>query len=284
MVKEIITYDKATGEVLEGKFYSSEQLEAIKNTKNKQILKNKSDNTFTFVEMDGIQKGLKDLNIKDLGYLLVMQTYIDYNNLMKCSPDSKLPMSRVELQEKLKVGSYKTVVNLIQRFKKQGILVEKPVEMYGKKHKGFYLSDEYCFRKTSDNKNRKTDRAVKLFMSDLQGVYAQTDIKPADVGFIYATIPYLHYSSNFLVHNPYEKDPSKADYVTISDLAEQLNMSRQMVSARLSKLIYNNKYVYSRTKVGGLNEVKVKANPFIISRKRLPEELAFEFYVTPPNK
>lgn len=283
MSREIISYDRATGEILEGKFYSSEQLEAIHNTKEKNKLKNRSAKAFTFVEMDGIQKGLGDLNIKDLGYLLVLQTYSGYDNGLKSSPDSKLPMSRVEMQEKLKIGSYKTVVNLIQRFKKQGILVEQSVEMYGKRHKSFYLSDVYSFRKTADNKNRKTDRAVKLFMSDLQEVYAQTDIKPADVGFIYATIPYIHYSTNFLVHSPYEKDPSRAEYLTIGELADQLNMSRQMVSARLAKLIYNNKYVYSRTKVGSQNEVKLKINPLIISRKKLPDELAFEFYVTPPK-
>lgn len=284
MSRDTVTIDKNTGEVLEGRFISNNQMEAIQNTKEKNKLKNKSNKVFTFVEMNEIERGLNKLSMKDLGYLLVMETYIDYKNMLKLTPEHKLPMTREELAKALKV-SPRTIVALIQRFKKNGLITESYTELYGKKYKGIFLSDEYCFRKSKDNQARKTDNAVKLFMSDLQDVYSYTNISATDIGFIYKIIPYLHYKTNYIVHNPDETDPAKAQYVSVNDLAEKFGISRQRASDRLSRLVYGNKYVFSRTKIGSKREVRLKANPFIIYRQAgHPKELAFEFYVTPPNK
>ncbi|CDQ38920.1 hypothetical protein [Virgibacillus salexigens] len=281
MTKRMIDAD--TGEIIEVSSYRTpEQDKAYREIKKKETAKNRADNPFIFTEMN--IGGLEVLNNKDLGYYLILQTYIDYKNMIKSTTDSNLPMTREQMQEVLKISSNKTLVNLVKRFKKQGLLYEEKVGLYGKQHKAFFIADKYCFRKgiSGDSRKRKTDKAVKVFMSSLQEVYAQGDFKPADIGFIYKVIPFVHYDSNYLVKNPNERDYSKAEYLTIDDLAQVQGLSRQKTAQKLTNLVYDNKYVFARTKVGNIKELRVKANPFVVYRKAgEPKALGFEFYVNP---
>lgn len=39
------------------------------------------------------------LNTKELGYFLLLQIYVDYDNMLKINPDARLPMTEKELAE-----------------------------------------------------------------------------------------------------------------------------------------------------------------------------------------
>lgn len=252
-----------------------------------KVSKDKSEH-FVFTEMD--IEGLEELDNKDLGYFLLLQTFTDYNNILKeDSEDSKVPMNKKQLQEKLNIGR-NTLYKVLKSLKRQGLLEEKKIDSYGKQRKAMILTDEYSFRKSviyDNGKNKKdTDKAVKVFMSELQDIYNQEHIKPADIGFIYKCIPYVHYDSNFLVHNPNFKRKEDADMITVGELSEIQGLSRSVTQTRLKEITWKGMYVFARVKVGdNANETKLKVNPQVIYRKQgKPAVSSIEFYVQNTKK
>ncbi|KGP71511.1 hypothetical protein [Pontibacillus yanchengensis] len=258
------------GVIVEGaKVIPLEQQKAISKAKEKETVINKSKNPFVFTEMDGLQESLSKLNNKDLGYLLIMQTYIDYKNMIKLKNDSKLPMNKKQLQQMLKIKSDKTLRNLLKRLESKGFIYSNTVELYGKSHKAFFIADKYCFRKgvSGAYKNRKTNNAVKVFIKSLQDVFSQGGTQPADIGFIYKTIPYIHYESNMLTVTPNEKELSEIKFLTINGLAKLLGLSRVDTTNKLGSIVWNGQYVFARTKVGAMKELSVKVNPYVLYRQ-----------------
>lgn len=284
MAREFL--DLETGELIEVASYKTpEQVAFIKKQKEIELYSNRSDAPFVFTEMD--LGGLEKMNNKDLGYFLVLQTYVNYENMLRLTADSNLPMTRKEMQQALKINSNKTLVDVLKRFKENNLITEEKIERYGKSYTAFFINPQYAFRKgaVGSNSDRRTDAAVKVFMDELQDVYAQGNTKPADIGFIYKCIPYLNYDSNFLTKNPDESDYSKVEFLTQNDLAEVQGMSRQKIVSKLSSIVYNGMYVFARVRVGGIRDVRIKVNPFVIYRKAgMPKELGIEFYVKPKAK
>lgn len=280
--------DIETGEIKEIASYRTEaQQKAYQENKKRETLRgSKSDAPFLFTQMDAIEGGLATLNNKDLGYFLVMQTYTDYKNMLKVSGDSKLPMTTSELQDVLKIKSDNTLRGLLKRLEKLGIIYKEKVELYDKSYKAYFISTEYCFRKGagSAGSKKKTDTTVKVFMDTLQAVYAEGDMQPADIGFMYKTIPFIHFDSNMLTVNPAERDYSQVKHLTIKDLADAVGLSREKTAIKLASIVWDNKFVFARIKTGSAKEYQIKVNPFVFYRKAgNPEELGYEFYVTPEN-
>lgn len=288
MTKKLI--DPITGEIIEVTSYKTvEQDKAIKEKQKREheyYIKGSRGNSKPFVFTEMNIGGLQKLNNKHLGYFLLMQTYTDYDNVLKENKDSKAPMTRKQLEEKLNVTK-NTMTSLIKTLKKEGLVKEEKIEVYGKKRKAIILTDIYSFRKSliGDNKHRKTDNAVKVFMQELQEVYEQDNVKPADIGFIYKCIPYVHYDSNYLVHNPNMNSVQEADFITVGELAKVQGLTRSTTQQRLSTLTWKNMYVFGRMKVGNQSESKLKVNPHVIYRKAgAPKSLGIEFHVRNTKK
>jgi hypothetical protein len=242
-----------TGEKVEIAYYRTpEQQKAYQEKKKKEAVLERSKNPFVFTEMDAFQGGLSVLDNKELGYFLIMQTYINYDNMLKIHPDAKHPMTVKELQQALKIKSPKTIRKLLKEFERLSLIYIDTVEFHGKKHEAIFIAEEYCFRKGigGDYSKRKTDNAVKVFINSLQDVYAQDAIKPADIGFIYRTIEFIHYETNYLVLNPSERDNSKIIPLTVNALAEKMGLTREETSRKLSSLKWNGMYIYGRMKIG----------------------------------
>lgn len=275
--------DLETGELIEGvvSIRTAKQDQAYKEYKQRETLLNRSDNPFILLTMN--MKGLeKMLSTKDLGYYIIMVSYAGYDNRLKASPDAKVPLVRKELQEILKVSSATTMTGLVNRFKKAGLIKEETVERFGKNYKSFVIDPKYAFKKgiAGENSDRETEETVKLFTKAIQRVYAETDLHASSLGFLYKCIPYLHYETNYLVHNPYERDYDKLEFITIDELSEIQNVSRQITSKRLANIVYDDMYCFARVKIGAEPEVRIKANPMVICRKAgMPKELGVEFYV-----
>lgn len=278
--------DLETGELIEDvvSIRTAKQEQAYKDKKERDELINRSKEPFISVNQDlgGIEKML---NSKDLGYFLIMMSYADYENRLKASPDAKVPLVRKEIQKILKV-SEDTMRGIVNRFKKADLIKIETVKRYGKNYKSFVINSKYAFRKGAGgaNSDKKVDNTVKLFINTIQSAYAESDtLTPADIGFIYKCIPYLHYETNYLVHNPHERDYSKLEYVTIKELSEIQGHSTQITTLRLANTVFNDMYMFSRNKIGNLKEVKIKANPMVIYRKAgtPPKEITVEFFVKP---
>lgn len=271
--------DAETGEIFEGitGIRTEAQDEAYKQKQSQDNLakyRNKADKHFTFVEMER-DAMLNSLTNKQLGYFLVLQTYTDYNNMLRRAEGSTLPMRQSDIRKALRISDNRTLTNLMELWESQGIIHWEIVTMYGKEHKAYFVNEAYSFKKGLQAKfsSRKTSKAVKLFTEDLQALYEQKKVKPADIGLIYKCIQYVHYDSNYLVSNPNEKDMASVEAFTADKLAGVLEMSRQELYNKLGSLKYPVQvagetmllHVFAKVKVGC--HVHLKINPLLVYRK-----------------
>ncbi len=264
MSQEFINRD--TGEIVEiASYRTPAQHEAYLAKKQKEAVIKRAGSPFVFTELDALKGGLSVLNNKDLGYFLLMQTYVDYKNMVKVYADAKTPMSVNDIAVALDVTP-KTVGNLLIKLEKLSIIHREKVEVSGKRYKAVFINSDFCFRKGVGAvfSNKKTDKAVKVFVNSLQEAYKQ-GLQPADIGFIYKTIQFIHYDTNLLVINPSEKVIDSVQTLSLEALADVMQLSTEETSRKIGNLQWNRMYVYGKIKVG--RELMIKANPYLLYRK-----------------
>jgi predicted transcriptional regulator len=282
MSHEFINRD--TGEIVEiASYRTPAQQEAYLAKKQREAVIKRAGSPFVFTEMDAFKGGISMLNNKDLGYFLLMQTYVDYKNMVKAYADAKTPMSVNDIAEVLDVTT-KTVANLLNKLEKLSIIHREKVEVSGKRYKAVFINSDYCFRKGvgAEFSNKKTDKAVKVFFNSLQEAYKQ-GLQPADIGFIYKTIQFIHYDTNLLVVNPSEKVIDSVQTLSLEALADVMQLSIEETSRKIGNLQWNGMFVYGKIRVG--RELMIKANPYLLYRKAgdFKDTLGAEFKVNKCN-
>lgn len=276
--------DIETGEILENvvSIRTQEQQEIIENEKRKKAFKDAQGtdkHPFYFAKMEKVKEADKMLTMKEQGYFLVMQSYISYDNMLKMENDSKLPMTKKELMQVLKIKKPHTLNDLLKKFMALDLVTEEKVELYGKQYKAFFINKDYCFRKDV-NSRISVKKTARVFMDNLKELYAEDKIKPADIGFVYRVIPFVNYHHNLITANPYEPDASKDSYLTVEQLAKALGMEEKLVSKKVSSLYWGDMAVFARIKRG--RETILKINPLIVYRQEgfPPASLYAEFIIT----
>lgn len=284
MAQEYI--NKETGEIVEFVYTrTADQQEVIENEKRKKAYKDAQgteSNPFYFAKMESAKEAGKMLSMKEMGYFVVIQSYINYNNMLKLENDSKLPMEKKELMEVLKIKKPHTINKLLKKLYQLDMMHEDEVDLYGKSYKALYVNEKYSFRKDV-NKRKSMKKTAKVFMNNIRDLYAEDKIKPADLGFVYSIIPFVNYHHNLLTANPYEVDASKDAYLTVADIAEALNMHSKDVSNKISNIRWEGFSVFTRIKRG--RDTIIKANPLIVYRKEgyPPASLYAEFIINRKN-
>jgi hypothetical protein len=271
----VFTVIDANGEIRnDAKVITPEMQEAIDKKKEIERYKDRTDNPFTMVNMEGAREVLTmdRLNTKELGYFLLLHSYVDYDNMLKKSTDSRTPMTDKELAEVLRIKDKRTYSNLLGKFIELGLLHNRKIELFKKDYHAFYIADTYCFRGSS-----KENKVVKVFINSLQELYSQTNIKPADIGFLYRILPYMHYQSNHLVRFPYERDYAKAEALSLRDIVEITGMDEKNVKEHL-RIKLSGVHVFGTFK-SGRNSV-YKVNPSLFYRGVAPELVKSDFTLT----
>ncbi|MGO4350103.1 hypothetical protein AB4Z45_32025 [Paenibacillus sp. MCAF9] len=232
--------------------------EAAKRRKEIETYRNRTDNPFTLVHMEGARDlaMLKALNTKELGYFLLLQTYMDYSNMLKMSLHARLPMTEKELAEVLRIRDKRTYSKLLNKFMELGLIQSKKITLFKQEYKAFYINKDYCLRGSS-----QTNKLVKVFINAMQELYSQKDIKPADIGFLYRLLPYMHYESNHLVRYPYEPEFAKADALSLRDIVEVTGMDEKNVKEHL-RIKLTGLHVFGSFKAGKNSVYKVNSSLF----------------------
>ncbi|GLY12507.1 hypothetical protein [Pseudobacillus badius] len=291
--RETFTVIDANGEIREDvRVITALQEEQARKIKELKIYKQTSENPFVFVEMGAVNK-LSTLDNKMLGYFLVLQTYIDYNNMLRNRGD-KLPMKNVEIRRALNISNRGTFNKIMAQFEEMGLLYRKDVELYGKQYEAVFINNEYCFRKgiSGENKGKNTKSAVRVFLDSLQDVYAQEKVNAGDVGIIYRAIEFLHLESNILVTNPFERDLLFAQALSIKEFAKSLKITKDALYKKIRDLTYPCEYngellelkVFAKITVG--NEKVLKLNPLLACRQSgsIPKDVYAEFILEYNNR
>ena len=119
----------------------------------------------------------------------------------------------------------------------------------------------------------------------MQDVYAQEKVNAGDVGIIYRAIEFLHFESNILVSNPFERDLFFAQALSIENFSNIIKITKDALYKKIRDLTYPCEYngellelkVFAKINVG--NEKVLKLNPLLACRQsgEIPTDVFTEF-------
>jgi len=232
------TYIRAsTGEVVEiASYRTPEQAEAYKEIGKLTEGRTKS-HAFTFSDMNNAQEVIQMLTTIELGYFLVLQTYIDYdNNALIVSTHNPVPMSKGQIAEALGIANRSMVKKNIDTFIEKGLLIEKTLVYKGKQYNAYCVNEKYHFKGKTNNK-----AVAKSFSTQIRNIYKSNLSKrgnkqPSDLGFMYMMLPYIHYDLNVLCSNPFEKDAQNIQPLSLTELCELTGVDKKRMQNKLVNL------------------------------------------------
>jgi hypothetical protein len=107
------------------------------------------------------------------------------------------------------------------------------------------------------------EKVIRSFTSKVRELYTKKNAK--DLGFVYRLLPYVHYETNTVCHNPYETDPKKIKKMSQQDIAELVGLDVRNVRRKMNRMTLGSEYVFAEITVGKYKHYKV--NPFLFYRK-----------------
>ena len=157
----------------------------------------------------------------NISRIIYLATYLDYNNrnegqlVINKQYNKVVPMDRITVKSVLKLSD-RAFAYFLKDVKENNLLYEKD--------KKYYINTEY-FNKGNINGLPKDNSYCRLFVTTIQDLY---DISPTSkhkvLANVFQLIPYIHYSSNILCHNP---NCNEAEILPMSleDIGKKLNIS-----------------------------------------------------------
>lgn len=256
----------STGEVVEiASYRTPEQAEAYKEKVKLTEDRGKS-HAFTFSDMNNAQEVIQMLTTIELGYFLVLQTYIDYtNNALIVSTHNPVPMNKGQIAEALGIANRSKAKKNIDKFIEKGLLIEKNLNYQGKQYNAYCINEKYHFKGKTNNK-----AVAKSFSTQIRKIYKlnlskKGNKQPADLGFIYMMLPYIHYDLNVLCSNPFEKDALNIEPLSLTDLSEITGLDKKNIQNKINNLKWDGMTVFAKLIKG--NKRHLKINPFVFYRK-----------------
>jgi hypothetical protein len=241
-------YNEHTGEILGPDYYvrNRKQDEAYR----KQLNHGKDTRHFSFTHMLNIREITDHLSNVYCGYIVMLQPYIQWQTNVLI--DDNGPMKRKELAKVLRVSARttKTVVNVL-----------KDLAIINELEDGtFTINDRYHFRKKAGN---DVDVLIKTFFTALKSL----NLKPAEFGFLYRLLPYVHYDTNIICEDPFVETPSEIRFLNEKQIGELIGMSDSKTKALLSKLRKATAIGEFIRQEGDSRDKLTVLNPYVFYRK-----------------
>ncbi|MEK4910577.1 helix-turn-helix domain-containing protein [Niallia sp. FSL M8-0099] len=239
--------NKETGEIRDFvEFQASKQRQALGLIKSQEGRKH----DFTFTDMTNIHEVIGKIDDKNCGYLLYLQCFISYDGVLVNANHEKTAMSKADIQAV--VGLKKTAFSEFFRdMTTNGII-------YANEDGSYSVNSAYHFKGTTDNPN-----VIKSFTTKVRELY--TGRNANKLGFVYKLLPYVHFETNTICANPYEKEVADISQLTKQEIAQLTGVSEKTVYTYLRKMKLGDEYVFAEIRRG--NERYYKLNPFIFYRK-----------------
>ena len=229
----------------EGKFYSKEQLEAI----TKEKAKRDDKRHFSFTYMENIKEVISNLSTIHLGYLLQLQCHMEFGTGFLIGKDGTVMTKKVDIEHTLGITN-STNKRLCKVLENNGILEE--------------IEGKYCINPTYHFRGQVQEKKViKLFTTTLKQLCEV--LKPAELGFLYKLLPYVHYETNMVCINPHEVDPTKIEFLNIKAIAQLVDMEEKKVSKLLTKL--RKGLIVAEVRRQDKKNIFFVLNPYIFYRK-----------------
>lgn len=207
---------------------------------------------FTFAAMDAIHEVINVLTTAQCGYLLVLQCYVGYTDgrLLKSRKD---PMTTADMLDALKLKRKRqTFYDFLAQCLEHDIITQNDDESYS-------VNPRYHFRGAT-----QSPAVIRSYTAKVREIYRE--VNAADLGLIYRMLAFVHYGTNALCANPFEKDAREIRWFNGKELADAIGVHEKTLSSRLSRLKFGDEYVIARLKIGK-DVTKYVFNPNVFYRK-----------------
>jgi hypothetical protein len=244
-------YDPETGEALvygragTHKVVNIAQAEAYKERKEQIARGRQAEHTMT--SMRHITEVIERVSDKHCGYLLYLQCFVNYDAIIE-NPD-KTAMTKDDIRRTLGV-TRPTVNEFLDAMIANDIITEDD----GK----YRINPRYHFQGKTDNAY-----VIKSFVAKVKELYSEVSAK--DLGFVYKLLPFVHYETNTVCANPFERDVENTIAMTKEDIAQITGVDVKTVYRKLRKLRFGDQYVFAEVVYGRSRYYKI--NPFVFYRK-----------------
>ena len=231
------------------RYKSVEQEAAIERERYKRLDKRH----FSFTHMANIREYTDSLSNKYCGYILLLQPHIQYqtNVLVKGSKD-ETPLSEKDIASIIGATA-RTAKTVIKSLKDNDIIFESDNGKYT-------INDRYHFRSKA---KEDVEALIKTYFTTLK----KLDLTPADLGFVYKLLPYIHYDSNLVCDNPF-MPADEIEYLNAKQIADKLGMSQSKTKEALERLRKAGAIGEFTRRDGDRRERLTVLNPFVFYRKR----------------
>lgn len=215
--------DRETGELIEGRIQSSQQIAAIEINKEKQRFKERG-KSFIAAYMEEIKSASNELSLKDAGILMRLISFMRMGNGGKLINDGKT-LSLADIQKAIKKGKSQTS-EATKKLEEIGILQSVKVG----RSKEFYINEKYL---------QMGGKLRKEFFTKIYQVHARDivgDLTLNEAGILFKIIPFFHYQKFVLCGNPHERDTDKLDYLNREELAAAIGIDPDTVTKHTNAL------------------------------------------------
>jgi biotin operon repressor len=231
------------------RYKSLEQEKAIEKEKQKR----KDKRHFSFTHMGNIREYTDSLSNKYCGYILLLQPHIQFKtNVLVVSNKDETPLTDDQIADIIGVTK-RTVQKVIQALKDNDILTE---QRNGK----YVMNERYHFRKKAKS---DVDALIKTYFTTLKTL----KLTPADLGFVYKLLPYIHYDSNLVCDNPFAPS-DEIEYLNAKQIAKKIGMSESKTKEAMERLRKAGAIGEFTRREGDKREKLTVLNPFVFYRKR----------------
>ncbi|MCG7383388.1 hypothetical protein [Paenibacillus sp. ACRRY] len=206
---------------------------------------------FTFADMHELHEIIDVLTTAQCGYLLLLQCYVDFDNgkLVNAKGDA---MKTAEILEVLRLKRKRqTFYDFMGKCEENSIITRDDDGVY-------YVNPRYHFRGATNNRS-----VVRTYSTMIKRSYREN--KAADLGLIYRMLQFVHFESNALCANPFERDARCIRWFNVKQLAEAIGVHEKTLSKRLPAINVGGVPIVARVKVQG-EAGKFVFNPFVFYR------------------
>lgn len=271
---EVIRRDMKTGQVIEQviedttKFVNSEGIEVIHKGKINSSFTYKTGRKFSFIKDEAARELMLKLEFKDIGYLVQLSTYADYDGILLPSVRAKKPLvSWADFQKVLGMTRAEYAKAVVQRLLIAEALIEIEVELQGVRYNSYKISPNFFLRGSIPKKDRKA--VTKSYSKGMRAVYSEN--KQASTGWLAILLPFLDKETNILIKNPAKLATEDGVPLSLQEIADNTGISKQIVAKRIREMKVVGFPVFETIITEG-SKIKYKVNPLVANKMSLEVE------------
>lgn len=249
--QKLIIVDNKTGEVVKelkagDRIISKKQAESYKN-------KAGTDKRhFSFGKMKKMKEVAEKLDAKKCGYIVKLLPFMQYGTGYLLKEDGSVMKTKTDL------GNGLGVKKVASRNKIIDALIE--VSAIEVDENGYKMNPDIHIRNAVTG-----NELIKLFKTTLEKL--SNDLKPAELGYLYKLLPYVHYQTNLVCSDPFEENPENLFFLNQASLGELLGLEHKEIKNFITKLRKKGVIAEALNESDARNK-KYYVNPYIFYRKK----------------